>query len=411
MELTAFRVSNYRSLVDNDWITLSNLSIFTGENDGGKTATLNVLEIFLDPKGIPHPDDYSKAVNLDQQDTTATASTITIRARFHLGENELAILSAIWAVGEENIEVKRVFQLENPSPPYLFLAETYDDFRFKKPLDDNTIAELKKIAEDFSINIVGISLKQDYVDAIRDWLREQPKVSSEVELPEGLVKQIPSIQIFSSETALDPEYEIRRTLTTQFRELLTSEKYTGTISKIETDIEKDLNSSLEQLGPIVKLYSEDVDAISIRPEFNFGSGLSTTHLQLCRGDGNQVLLDNCGAGQRRRLSLAVYEWSQEILKDRDEDARQIIMSFDEPETHLDYKSQRQIFDVIRRFSDLPAVQVIICTHSLNLIERVPINKIVHFSLSKPERRTFTEVLQINDHETTELFEYKYGSKE
>jgi len=82
------------------------------------------------------------------------------------------------------------------------------------------------------------------------------------------------------------------------------------------------------------------------------------------------------------------------------------MAFDEPDTHLDYKSQRAIFDVIRRFTDFPAIQVIVCTHSLNFIERVPINQIVYYSLNALTRQTRTEILAATDHETVDLFMYE-----
>ena len=37
--------------------------ILTGENDGGKTSTLNALEIFLDSKAAPDKSDYMKIDN------------------------------------------------------------------------------------------------------------------------------------------------------------------------------------------------------------------------------------------------------------------------------------------------------------------------------------------------------------
>lgn len=205
---------------------------------------------------------------------------------------------------------------------------------------------------------------------------------------------------------MDPENEIRRTLTTQFRGLIETDKYSGTISEIKKNIEADLNLGLNKLAPFVKQYSNDVESVAIRPNFNFASGLTTTELQLLRKDGRPILLQQSGAGQRRRFSLAVYEWSQEIFKNRDENSRQLIMAFDEPDTHLDYKSQRQIFDVIKRFADLPAIQVVVCTHSLNFIERIPINRIVHYSLEPSTRMTRLEILAIDDHKTTDLFMYE-----
>ncbi|MCI0612298.1 AAA family ATPase, partial [bacterium] len=168
----------------------------------------------------------------------------------------------------------------------------------------------------------------------------------------------------------------------------------------------ELNSELEKLAPFVKQYSNDVEAVTIRPSFNFASGLTTTDLQLKRKDGHPILLQRSGAGQRRRFSLAVYEWSQEVFKNRDENSRHLIMAFDEPDTHLDYKSQRQIFDIIRKFANLPALQVIVCTHSLNFIERVPINQIAHYSLDRANSYTKIEVLSTSEHETIELFIYE-----
>jgi len=59
MKLTAFKVEHFRCLFSTDWIPFSDLSIFTGENDGGKSTTLYALEVFLTPKKIPIADDYS----------------------------------------------------------------------------------------------------------------------------------------------------------------------------------------------------------------------------------------------------------------------------------------------------------------------------------------------------------------
>ncbi len=406
MKLVAFKVEHFRCLYSTDWIPFSGLSIFTGENDGGKSTTLCALEVFLSLEKNPLPDDFSYTAFTAENPRDNTRETvITLWAKFELRDPESALLKAAWGVADRTIEVKRTFQASTLSP-YLFIAQAYDDEAFKQPLDDYTIPRLKEIAHNFSISLGTAKLKQEIVDAIRTWLTAQPKSSSEVKLPDGLVDCLPEIQIFSSETALDPESEIKRTLSTQFRSLIETEKYSGTIDQIKKDVETDLNVGLDKLAPFVKQYSNDVEAVAIRPNFNFASGLTTTELQLLRKDGRPILLQQSGAGQRRRFSLAVYEWSQEIFKDRDEDSRQLIMAFDEPDTHLDYKSQRQIFDVIKRFADLPAMQVVVCTHSLNFIERVPINQIVHYRLDQTTRQTKLEVLSITDHETTELFLYE-----
>jgi predicted ATP-dependent endonuclease of OLD family len=347
MKLLAFKAEHFRCLYHTDWIPFSELSIFTGENDGGKSTTLYALDIFLSPRKAPNTDDYSYVLpTAENPNNNQRETEIILQGKFELNPPEIALLQAVWGIAPSIMEVKRIITTDSPNSTYMLLAETHNDDAFKQPLDDYTIPQLKEISTRFSINLGSAKLKQDIVDTIRAWLNGQPKVATEVKLPDSLISCLPEIQIFSSESALDPENEIRRTLNTQFRALIETDKYSGTITQIKKDIETDLNSGLDKLAPFVKQYSGDVQSVSIRPNFNFASGLTTTELQLIRQDGRPILLQQSGAGQRRRFSLAIYEWSQEIFKNRDENSRQLIMAFDEPDTHLDYKAQRQIFDVI-----------------------------------------------------------------
>lgn len=57
----------------------------------------------------------------------------------------------------------------------------------------------------------------------------------------------------------------------------------------------------------------------------------------------------------------------------------VLLILDEPDTHMDYHSQRKLFDIIQSYVETD-MQVIICTHSLNLINRMPVEKIHHFRL-------------------------------
>ncbi|MBE3142239.1 MAG: AAA family ATPase, partial [Thermoplasmata archaeon] len=213
MILLAFKVEHFRCLHSTDWIPFSGLSIFTGENDGGKSTTLYALEVFLNPRKNPLPDDFSYITfTAGSPGENKRETTITLWAKFELQEPESLILKAVWGFDGKIVEVKRIFQVDVPSPSYLFIAQAYDDDAFKRPLDDYTILQLKEIAEKFSINLGIAKLKQEIISAIRNWLATQPQKPSEVKLPDDLVACLPEIQVFSSESALDPENEIRRTL-------------------------------------------------------------------------------------------------------------------------------------------------------------------------------------------------------
>lgn len=202
MKLIAFKAEHFRCLYQTDWIPFSELSIFTGENDGGKSTTLYALDVFLSPRKMPNMDDFSYATITPENPSGYLRETeIILQGKFELNPSEIALL-AVWGITNPVIEIKRTIKADLLPSPYMLFAETYDDDAFKQPLDDYTIPQLKDIATRFSINIGAARLKQEIVDMIRAWVIAQPKVIAEVKLPDSLITCLPEIQIFSSESAL-----------------------------------------------------------------------------------------------------------------------------------------------------------------------------------------------------------------
>lgn len=401
MKLTRFKVDHFRSLYQTDWITFSELSILTGQNDGGKSATLDALAIFLDPQRKPLENDYSlSAGSSDEKE-----GEITFTSMMEITEEEKSVLTADWLLEGHEFSIFKTYSLVSDDSPYQLIAQAPSDPFFHKPLRSYTAEELRQKASEIGIEFTPRDLKSDLITAFNDWSNAQTKESVPVTLSREFLNYFPMFQVFSSETSLDPEIEIRKSLLAQYRRLLESADYSGDLGNLQAKIEHDLNEDIKRLTPFVKNYSEDIDDLNIKPILNFASGLATTEMRLVRR-GRPVSLSQSGAGQRRRISLAVYEWNLDMLKERNSGSIQLILAFDEPDTHLDYRSQRQIFDLIRKYAQLPAVQVIVSTHSLNFIDRVPIESISHYKLDKATRRTEIEVLVSDEHETIDLFLYE-----
>ena len=104
--------------------------------------------------------------------------------------------------------------------------------------------------------------------------------------------------------------------------------------------------------------------------------------------------------------MGVYEWREKIFTKPANGEQQIdlILAFDEPDTHLDYISQRKILDIIKRIAEQERNSVIITTHSLNLIDRVSITDIVHLKLI--DNSTHVEMLKTEDPELIDMFLYQ-----
>lgn len=142
---------------------------------------------------------------------------------------------------------------------------------------------------------------------------------------------------------------------------------------------------------------------------SFRSGFKRAPLHISRADGEPVDLTRSGQGSARRIALAIWEWTSNILENaelsaiQEEDTEpptQTIVVYDEPDTHLDYRHQRTVMDIIRRQCGVPNVNVMVATHSMNLIDGVDISDIVHLKLANG--RTVVERLGDDTHEGIDL---------
>ncbi|MFW5329771.1 AAA family ATPase [Hydrogenophaga sp. ZJX-1] len=109
MRLEAFRVQNYRSIVDSGWVKIDDIAVIVGKNESGKTSLLRALLKFKPFK----PDPYS----LDREwprgkrkDRSAAFEVVT--ARFLFSDEERAKLAAVdpGYVGLEGIELGKTYE-------------------------------------------------------------------------------------------------------------------------------------------------------------------------------------------------------------------------------------------------------------------------------------------------------------
>lgn len=71
-----------------------------------------------------------------------------------------------------------------------------------------------------------------------------------------------------------------------------------------------------------------------------------------------------------------------------------LLAYDEPDSHLDYRAQRELFDIIDRQSQLDNVQVLVATHSANFIDKVPVTSLRH--LRRDQGVTHVEQIRVTD---------------
>jgi len=395
MKLEKFRVEGFRSLESVDWIPIRKMIIFTGQNDGGKTSMLESMAHFLNPNSEPDSADYTLiSVDGKRKDRIITEGVFTIN------ESDKGLLG----IAANTVHIKREFSVSD-GPKYLYRTSVPRDPRLRN-LSKMTLDELIRLADAVGVRLTNKRTKGIVSDEMKRWVAQQAHEDGWDDLPSDAEDRLPELRIFASAEALDPEKEINSTLRNSFSTRIKSSEYAGSLVDISRKIESGMKHDLDALLPIIGRYCPDVTDVQIRPTFDFSGGFRASTMSLVKRDGPTIDMNKEGEGRKRRITLAVYEWRERIFSETPGDipSEQLIIAFDEPDTHLDYLYQRKVFDLIKKISFQPRISVVVCTHSLNLIDRVPFTDVVHFEIVNG--RTRTNVLETDDPQLQDLFMYQ-----
>jgi len=395
MKLEKFRVEGFRCLEAVDWVPVRKMIIFTGQNDGGKTSMLESMAHFLNPKSEPDPADYTLISEDGRQKDRIVAEGL-----FTTSESDRALLG----MTTDTVHVKREFSANGPSR-YLYKTSVPQDHRLRN-LPKMNLNDLTRLAGALGVSLTNRRTKGIVLEEMNRWVANQTHEEGWGDLPSEAENRLPELRIFASAQALDPEGEINSTLRNSFSTRIKGSGYAGPLVDISRRIESDMKHDLDALLPIIKRYCPDVTDMQIRPMFDFSSGFRASSVSLVKRDGPVVDMGKEGEGRKRRITLAVYEWREKVFSETPEDvpSEQLILAFDEPDTHLDYLYQRKVFDLIKKISSQPRISVVVCTHSLNLIDRVPFTDVVHFEIVNGHTRT--NVLETDDPELQDLFMFQ-----
>lgn len=111
MKLHAFRVQNFRNIIDSDWIFTNQITAFVGQNEAGKSNLFEALHC-LNPVSADEHYDPNEDWPVDQWQGRASADgKLVCKAEFHLTLDEIKDLSDAALIPPEAVEG------EAPPPP------------------------------------------------------------------------------------------------------------------------------------------------------------------------------------------------------------------------------------------------------------------------------------------------------
>jgi len=172
---------------------------------------------------------------------------------------------------------------------------------------------------------------------------------------------------------------VQKTLTDVYRSYFYvteggQEKPSTFLSGKEDEIVKNLNEKIEKdLLEKIREINNKVRSVKGKFQIDFASGFSLETLLVDFGQGQgENPLSNIGEGTKKRLFLAINEWDREIRLKAGPKKR-VIRGYDEPDASLHYGAQKEMFySLKKRSTDTEdKLQVLICTHSIAMVDRAP----------------------------------------
>ncbi len=369
LKLDSIEIKGLKCYEDSGVIPLHDLTVFIGENDAGKSTIFDAIEYFFNNRQ-PLINDYREDVD-----------RIEIKCIFTVTENIEELEDFIL---EDKITIQKVFP-KNGAIIIEVIGNSFIDTDLNI-FNDMNATDLTSLLERLGLEPQrNLELRKVF---LQEYVTENSPEQEEcfIEITWKKVSgYIPIFQRYSSSDYGNPTSTIRKTLELVYRESFYETDADGnetlktSFNELEADIETSLNTKLEtQLLMHIKKYKPEIVSISGNYDIDFTRGLSFSGLNIDDGTGRHSTLEQMGDGSKKKVFLSILEWDSEINMGS-ENTRNIIRGYDEPDAHLHYHAQREMFYIIKDLAEDEdsKIQSIICTHALTMIDRAPAKCINH----------------------------------
>lgn len=370
------RLLNFQCYRDSGEVPINRMTIFIGENDSGKSCILKAIDIFINNK-LPSPDIFHSL-----NDRNETKCSILLSFKIHPKEEipKEFVINGTLALRKdfslnENDEVTSNLFINR----YLFKTDELNH------INDLKAGQLKELC---AMNC----LDYNNVEAAKIKLAEFVKNNFESLAKECGIRSIkwseifpmlPAFEYYNSSDYGNPQRYLETSLRNIYRSFFYDNDEGGNeLLKVEflhkkMEIEKALDEKIqESLKAKVILKIDKIKNIYGDYLIDFSEGFHLSDMLVDYGTGPHSI-NTIGEGSKKRLFLAIVEWDKEIkIK---ESHKMIIRGYDEPDASLHYGAQKEMYYTLRELSNNSSsqVQVIICTHSVSMIDRAPARIINH----------------------------------
>lgn len=383
MKITSMKINNFRGYNKEINIKFDDLTVIVGKNDVGKSTILEALDIFFnDGKGT---------IKLDKNDVNNCEAKegnneISIGVCFEdLPESviidssvETSLESEYLLNNEGQLEVIKKYQNGGSAKVYIKAKHPHNGKCSDLLLKKNP--ELKKMIKEEDIDCDNLSINSlmrkalwnKYSDDLQledceiDVSKEDAK-----KIWEKLTLYLPVYSLFQSDRKnSDTDSEVQDPLKEAVKQIINDESLQKSLSEIADIVRERIKEVSSRTLDKIKEMDKDI-ADSLNPIIPQAKDLKWQDVfknVSISGDEN-IPINKRGSGVRRLILLNFFRAEAERRAENNDNAN-VIYAIEEPETSQHTNNQCKLIDSLKALSILPKTQIIITTHSPNIVKRL-----------------------------------------
>ena len=397
VKIKSITVNRFRGYSKSVHIEVKDLCVLIGRNDIGKSTILEALDIFFNEgKGCVKidKDDINKrcaeegndCIEIEVEFTDlperividSTNETTLIDEYLLSREGTLKVLKRYPAAGKERVFIKA----HHPVNPEC------------KDLLQKKINDLRKILEERNLDCPDRSKSAELRKAI--W-RGQPNLElEEVEIEvakidsksiwEQLKSYMPIYTLFQSDRKnSDSDSEVQDPMRIAVKEIIEDPQIQQTLSNVAETVRNRLEDVAQRtLEKLTELNAAVASSLNPRlPELSELKWADVFKSVSIAGD-NDIPINKRGSGVKRLILISFFRAEAE-RRLRTSRLRNVIYAIEEPETSQHPDHQRSLIDALIRLSNANKTQVLLTTHSPEIVKRLQFEDIVLISDANPDK--------------------------
>lgn len=383
MKLKKITIKNFRGYRGEIQVDFDDLTAFVGKNDMGKSSILEALDIFFNNGNgtvkMDKDDVNMQAVIVEDKDIIISACFEELPYKIVIDATNETSLAAEYLLNEDGqLEIKKRYPNGGTAKVYIKAIhptnQSCDSLLIKTNKDLQKIIENEKIScEDKTKNAVMRQAIWKHYEA--DLQLEKV----EIDVTKGETKSIwdklqsylPVYSLFQSDRKnTDGDSEVQDPLKEAVKQILNDDKLSGELENVAREVEHKLREVAERtLAKLREMSPETANSLyPIIPNAKSLKWVDVFKNVSISGDEG-IPINKRGSGVKRLILLNFFRAEAERRIGDIENAS-IIYSIEEPETSQHTENQRKLIDAFLQLASASNTQVIITTHSPNIVKKL-----------------------------------------